>query len=194
MEALYISASASRFLEQFHAMTNRSRCDVSIPSDIKKLCQVLVNRLPAAPEAEDWALLYSATTIHIGRLALSVRIFGIPDPSITNNGRLLLVLTPAESNEELTDPVVPEEHLRLTPRERSVSQHLIDGLTNKEIAGRLNLSEHTVKDHLKRLMRKTKTTTRTGVVRCLLSMKRKEFHAPHSLAQSVSESFHELAI
>jgi DNA-binding NarL/FixJ family response regulator len=38
------------------------------------------------------------------------------------------------------------------------------GFTNKEIAGRMNLSEYTVKEHLKRIMHKTKTTTRTGLI------------------------------
>ena len=42
--------------------------------------------------------------------------------------------------------------------------YLMLGFTNKEIATRLNLSEYTVKEHLKRIMQKTKTTTRTGLL------------------------------
>lgn len=42
--------------------------------------------------------------------------------------------------------------------------YLMLGFTNKEIANRLNLSEYTVKEHLKRIMHKTKTTTRTGLL------------------------------
>jgi hypothetical protein len=42
--------------------------------------------------------------------------------------------------------------------------YLMLGFTNKEIASRLNLSEYTVKEHLKRIMQKTKTTTRTGLL------------------------------
>jgi Bacterial regulatory proteins, luxR family len=42
--------------------------------------------------------------------------------------------------------------------------YLMLGFTNKEIANRLNLSEYTVKEHFKRIMQKTKTTTRTGLL------------------------------
>ncbi|MGH7182181.1 MAG: response regulator transcription factor, partial [Nitrospiraceae bacterium] len=52
----------------------------------------------------------------------------------------------------------------LTEREQMVIIYLKLGFTNKEIAGRMNLSEYTVKGHLKRIMHKTKTTTRTGLV------------------------------
>jgi len=42
--------------------------------------------------------------------------------------------------------------------------YLMLGFTNKEIANRLNLSKYTVKEHLKRIMQKTKTSTRTGLL------------------------------
>jgi DNA-binding NarL/FixJ family response regulator len=38
------------------------------------------------------------------------------------------------------------------------------GLTNKEIASRLNLSEHTVKNHVHRILRKTGTSDRIAIV------------------------------
>ncbi|MCE7976493.1 MAG: DNA-binding response regulator, partial [Nitrospira sp. NTP1] len=38
------------------------------------------------------------------------------------------------------------------------------GWTNKEIANALNITEQTVKEHIKHIMRKTNSTTRTGVL------------------------------
>ena len=43
---------------------------------------------------------------------------------------------------------------RLTPREREVFTLVVDGLLNKQIAGRLGTSEHTVKVHRGRVMQK----------------------------------------
>jgi RNA polymerase sigma factor (sigma-70 family) len=43
---------------------------------------------------------------------------------------------------------------RLTPREREVFALVVDGLLNKQIAGRLGTSEHTVKVHRGRVMQK----------------------------------------
>ncbi len=52
----------------------------------------------------------------------------------------------------------------LTPRESEVLQHLVHGLTNKEIAMRLGVGEGTVKTHLKHLLAKLDATTRTQAV------------------------------
>jgi DNA-binding NarL/FixJ family response regulator len=54
------------------------------------------------------------------------------------------------------------EHL--TPREIEVLQLLSEGLGNKEIASRLNISEHTAKFHVASIMGKLGATTRTEAV------------------------------
>ena len=50
----------------------------------------------------------------------------------------------------------------LTPREREVHALLGEGLTNKEIAGRLFITESTVKVHVRHLMEKLAAPTRTA--------------------------------
>ena len=57
-----------------------------------------------------------------------------------------------------------QQRYHLTEREQMVIIYLMLGFTNKEIANRINLSEYTVKEHLKRIMHKTQTTTRTGLL------------------------------
>jgi two-component system, NarL family, nitrate/nitrite response regulator NarL len=46
------------------------------------------------------------------------------------------------------------EHAYLTPREQSVLAHLAQGMTNREIAGRLDIAETTVKTHLRNILEK----------------------------------------
>ncbi|ATY13402.1 LuxR family transcriptional regulator [Amycolatopsis sp. AA4] len=53
---------------------------------------------------------------------------------------------------------------RLTPRERQVVQHLCDGAAAKQIARRLDLSVHTVNEHLKAVFRKTAASGRDELV------------------------------
>jgi two-component system, NarL family, response regulator YdfI len=52
----------------------------------------------------------------------------------------------------------------LTTRERDVLQMLSQGLGNKEIAGRLKISEHTVKFHIASIFGKLGASTRTEAV------------------------------
>ncbi|MDE3136091.1 MAG: response regulator transcription factor [Acidobacteriota bacterium] len=51
----------------------------------------------------------------------------------------------------------------LTLRERQLIALISEGLTNKEIASRLHLSEQTVKNHVHRILRKTGTSNRTSL-------------------------------
>jgi DNA-binding NarL/FixJ family response regulator len=53
---------------------------------------------------------------------------------------------------------------RLTQRQREVLEGVARGLTNREIAGRLIISERTVKAHVKELMRRLGASNRTQVV------------------------------
>jgi DNA-binding NarL/FixJ family response regulator len=54
--------------------------------------------------------------------------------------------------------------LGLTRREQQLIQLIDRGLTNKEIAGQLNLSEQTIKNHVHRMLRKLGATDRLSAV------------------------------
>ena len=89
-----------------------------------------------------------------------------------------LLLEPASTNGHgPTTAIVLERHSRrndglrrlckqfnLTPREREAVLLLIDGLTTKEIAQRMDISPHTVKAFLRLVMTKLGATTRSGIV------------------------------
>jgi two-component system response regulator DesR len=55
-------------------------------------------------------------------------------------------------------------HPPLTPREREVLELVATGATNREIAGRLHLSPHTVKEHTSSLYRKLEARNRADAV------------------------------
>jgi len=64
--------------------------------------------------------------------------------------------------ERLRDPeAVPAELAVLTPQERRILELIVDGHTNREIGGVLNVSEQTVKNHVTSLLSKLKVTRRT---------------------------------
>jgi NarL family two-component system response regulator YdfI len=81
----------------------------------------------------------------------------------------LIVLHPAYANEGLPAVSAPRRALdelaeSLTRRELEVLQMLAAGLSNKEIAARLNISEHTAKFHVASILGKLGAASRTEAV------------------------------
>jgi DNA-binding NarL/FixJ family response regulator len=54
---------------------------------------------------------------------------------------------------------------RLTRREQQLIPLIAEGLTNKEIASQLNLSEQTIKNHIHRMLQKAGADDRYGIVK-----------------------------
>jgi DNA-binding NarL/FixJ family response regulator len=81
----------------------------------------------------------------------------------------LVVVHPSELSGVLPAPAELSAPLRelpepLTRREREVLQMISAGLGNKEIAGRLSISEHTVKFHVASILGKLGASSRTEAV------------------------------
>lgn len=89
------------------------------------------------------------------------RICLLQNASDTPEGAYLLILIEALP---LTDHTPRVQSPHLTEREQAVVQFLFEGKTNKEVAVSMGISEHTVKEHIKRIMKKMNVTTRAGIV------------------------------
>jgi two-component system, NarL family, nitrate/nitrite response regulator NarL len=79
----------------------------------------------------------------------------------------LIVIDPVLATSIITLPIAPSPEptplqiSELTPREREVLQLLAQGLPNKTIAQRLDISDHTVKFHVNAIMTKLGAQSRT---------------------------------
>ena len=76
-----------------------------------------------------------------------------------------LVAMPAGESTPLSSLAHPDGTVeRLTPREMDVLEMLAEGLSNKLIAYRLDMSEHTAKFHVNSILAKLNAATRTEAV------------------------------
>ncbi len=66
--------------------------------------------------------------------------------------------------EVFADKPSPATDYSLTPREREILRHLVDGLTKKEIADKLFLSFHTIDNHLRNIYTKLRVQSRSSAV------------------------------
>ncbi len=71
-----------------------------------------------------------------------------------------------------------KRELGLSRREQQLTNLISEGLTNKEIASQLNLSEQTVKNHVHRMLRKVGTTDRLVIVERWREARSAQYESP----------------
>jgi DNA-binding NarL/FixJ family response regulator len=86
------------------------------------------------------------------------------------HGTLLRAIDKVVSGEGYVDPALMPSFLgskgddMLTTREREILQLLADGMSNADVAGRLFISQETVKSHVRHILTKLEADTRTHAV------------------------------
>jgi DNA-binding CsgD family transcriptional regulator len=139
-----------------------------------------VGQLLSAPEYERqispiWALLARARAVSDGVASGSTRLrlrdhrgrwLLLHASALTGYGQassdsVAVVIEPAKSSE--IAPIIIEAY-SLTPREREVVGALASGDTTSEIAARLFMSQHTVRDHIKAVFDKVGVSSRAELV------------------------------
>jgi DNA-binding CsgD family transcriptional regulator len=95
-----------------------------------------------------------------GKRRYNCRIFHLDSP---DKGKLLVLVLERYSSRTATLSQLSEE-FDLTVREQETVQLLLQGLTSKEIAARMDISPNTVKAFLRLVMVKMGVSTRSGIV------------------------------
>jgi len=162
-QLLFMNHEAQNYIRQLQSFTAKENGTCLIPEDIHAVVRDLISQLMQCDHPKDYE------TIQVERICfgleqrLLLRGLCVPDQPLVRNTRLLIIMEKLNQKLECPDANIQQRY-HLTEREQMVIIYLMLGFTNKEIATRLNLSEYTVKEHLKRIMQKTKTTTRTGLL------------------------------
>ena len=130
---------------------------------------VLIDELTDRPEAPPAVLLSEETlTARVFRLgvhailpreAAAEQIVGALYAAAAG-----LIAVPAESSSLILPAAAEPVPENLTPREMETLEMLAEGLSNKQIAARLGISEHTAKFHVNSILGKLDAATRTEAV------------------------------
>jgi DNA-binding CsgD family transcriptional regulator len=162
-QLLFMNHEAQLFIRQLQPLSHMESGTCLIPEDIHTVVRDLIDRLMHCDHPKDCEGIQVERLCFAADQRLLLRGLCIPDEPLARNSRFLVILEKLNQKLECPDSNIQERY-HLTEREQMVIIYLMLGFTNKEIANRLNLSEYTVKEHLKRIMHKTKTTTRTGLL------------------------------
>ena len=170
IRVLIVAKSQAEAVELAELMAEDDRIEVvSVDPDV-----VLVAGIPAEAYDAPTVLLTGETT-YSESYGNSVRAQLPPDATasevlaaVVAVGQGLVVLTQTQAERLL--PARPRRQdlprlvEALTPREIEVLRLMGDGLVNKEIAGRLGISEHTAKFHVASILGKLQASSRTDAV------------------------------
>jgi len=134
----------------------------SLHTHLEKKVRSLVSTSGRTSYSNSFGRMYES-----GRRQYATRVFtlNVGSNNSSSNGTepaLLLLLERREG--KLVDLEKVVEQYRLTPRESQTLRFLLEGLTSKEIARRMDISPHTVKAFLRLVMSKMQVTTRSGII------------------------------
>ena len=163
-QRLFMNTEAQACIRKLQPLSTRESGDCLIPEEIHTVVRDLISRLLHCSHPKDCESIQVERLCFANDQRLLLRGFCIPDEPLARNSRFLIIMEKLNQQKLECPDANMQQRYHLTEREQMVIIYLMLGFTNKEIANRINLSEYTVKEHLKRIMHKTKTTTRTGLL------------------------------
>jgi DNA-binding CsgD family transcriptional regulator len=137
-----------------------------LPVSLVKLCGEIRDLLQFRNHQKDWENFKVKRVMRAGHRHIFVCGVGLPEGIGASEPSILLTLDIlARRAKPSTEQAM--QRFNLTNREIAVAQCLLKGWANKQIASTLTVTEQTVKEHIKHIMDKTDTTTRTGILMVL---------------------------
>ncbi len=162
-DVLFMNSEAEALIRQIMGDRYGAETQNVLPAEVLELCVSLRTLLDSQdkgmPEGEHE--LRRVT----GDLKSPVLLRGFPLAAHSEkDDACMLIIMEKIGRERRVVPDRVKDQYRLTDREVEIVKYISEGWTNKEIARHLGISEHTVKEHVRHLLKKTKTTTRTGIL------------------------------
>lgn len=138
----------------------------SLPSEITALCHRLKSSDPPVKAVHGNLPAHRKQDAPGKRLGL--RAFFISNPGVSAEGsRSIMVLIEQIVEKHEVDLEKAKKEYGLSRREGEVLRHICSGLPNREIAKTMFICEYTVKDHIKKIMKRMKVRSRSEMVALL---------------------------
>lgn len=156
---LWTDSRATELCQQMRVATER--LEGTLPLRVVKLVQEIGELLQLRNHPKDWEAFNVKRVIKGCETHIFVAGIGLP-AGVGHGTESTVLLT--------LDVIAPRKSVsrlqafQLTAKEITVAELLLKGSTNKEIAHAIGVTVQTAKEHVKHIMEKTKTNTRTGIV------------------------------
>ena len=171
MQFVVMNAEAEDLCQQIlqtsKVQEDGSHSNGKVPREIAEFCRVLQQELKGEADSQGCNGVQLRQVVEDATFPGRLRGFLIPGQNYGHEPRFLVLM---EKNGQKSQVPTGEakKHFHLTDREDEIVKYLADGQTNKEIGATLDITENTVKGHIKNIFIKTSSTTRTGILSQIL--------------------------
>jgi DNA-binding CsgD family transcriptional regulator len=175
-EGIMLCEQNGTVLMENSALRHLLSCDVQASHIRQAMLAFATERLQARAYAGALAAVvdHANAVVHTVLRGYRIRCTSSAGGWLGASHGVLIALEPVV-NAPLDDSEV-QSRFGLTARELAVARHVALGKTNVEIAQLLQISAHTVRNHVERILAKLNVRNRTGVSALLFATKTAEFH------------------
>jgi DNA-binding CsgD family transcriptional regulator len=170
---VFIDSRAAEMCEQM--LGEPERQEGSLPLAIMKMVEEITDLLKLRSHPNDWEAFKVKRVIRGRTGDIFAAGIGLPAMLGQTGPRILLTL---ESLVPRRTSFRRMKQFPLTAREISVVECLFKGYSTHEMAEAMGVKRQTVKEHIKHIMEKTNTTTRTGIIVALAGPPELSFPSP----------------
>jgi len=134
----------------------------ALPKEIHELCAALQKKMDTVADPPDDEEIQLRRVM--GEEPQPILLRGFVIPGEEEHEPRFLILMEKLGRRTQPRPETAKKHFGITDRELEIIMHVAEGKTNRVIAKLLEISEHTVKEHIKHVFKKTGSSTRTGIL------------------------------
>ncbi|HEY3198227.1 MAG TPA: LuxR C-terminal-related transcriptional regulator [Nitrospirales bacterium] len=162
IQLLHWDHQAQELCRRISGISGGSRAHI-LPLCVQDFAREIVTLMEIRSNPKDWEQFQLRQVIKSEQDSIFLSGIGLPELGGLDDSRVLIILEQIAPRQNFTLEKV-KERFHFTDRETEVIEHLLKGWTNKEIANAIDISQLTVKEHIKHIMDKTRTSTRTGIL------------------------------
>lgn len=137
-----------------------------VPQEVYELCNHLKRRLKITGNGRPDSSVSAITVRHSPPIVYALRGMFFQDHEQAGNhgAKFFMVIIEKFSHARGMDLARAKELFHLSSRELEVAKLVLRGCSNKDMAEKLFVSEYTIKDHLKHIMKKMGVATRAKIM------------------------------
>jgi DNA-binding CsgD family transcriptional regulator len=171
-QCLFRNAEAARLMRELRQRELHRRPYGDIPRAVLRCCRDLEHTLDRHPNPRSWGRVQLVRVLGGEGNIVLTRFQAIPTPGEPARISFIVGLLEPLSLSPQAAKTPSRPAFPFSEREQACVTHLIQGMTDKEIARHMGISEYTVKDHFKKIRQKTGAPNRAGIITRVLGRTR----------------------